>query len=113
MTMKLPLVPFDALVAPMIEFNKIALGYSEKLIELNLAAARKNADVALAGWRDALAIKDPEGAREYLFRQSEVARGLVQEYVAEAKSINDLTQETATGMRKVVESNVAKVTQRA
>ena len=112
MTPKLPPLSAEAFVAPMVEFNKLALAYTEKLVELNLAAARKQADVALASWRDALAVKDPEGIKAYLEHQGEVARELVKDYVAEAKMLSELNQETAADMRKLVETNVAKATQR-
>lgn len=104
---------FEAFVAPMIELNKIALGYTEKLTERNLASLRKQADVALTSWREALAVNDPEAAKTYLAHQGEVARDVVKEYVAEAKAITELNQAIAEDVRKVVEASLAKVTKRA
>ena len=49
MIAKLPVASFDEFVAPVIELNKIALGYTEKLVELNFTVLRKQADAALAG----------------------------------------------------------------
>ena len=45
-------------------------------------------------------------------RLAKVARELVKDYVAEAKMLSELNQETAADMRKLVETNVAKATQR-
>ena len=77
---KLTVASFEDVVAPVVEINKIALGYTEKLVELNLAVMRKQADVALAGWRAALSVKDAAGAKEYLTAQVEAARGMVEGY---------------------------------
>lgn len=103
----------EELVAPMIELNKIALGYTEKLVELNLALLRKQADVVLASWRDALAIKSVEQVQEYLTHQGQIARNVVEDYVAEAKAVTELNQTVANDMRKLVEENVAKTVKKA
>ncbi len=103
----------EELAAPMIELNKIALGYTEKLVELNLALLRKQTDVVLASWREALAIKNVEQVQDYLTHQSKVARDVVDEYVAEVKAVTELNQGVANDMRKVVEESVAKTVKKA
>ena len=95
-------------VAPVVEINKIALSYTEKLIELNLAVMRKQADVAMAGWRAALSVKDPAEAKDYLTAQGEAARTLVEDYVAEAKVVSEMNQEVAEDVRKVVTESIEK-----
>jgi len=104
---------YEEFAAPVIEFNKIALGYSEKLVALNLAILRKQADVTLAAWREALAVKDPEGAKAYLARQGEVARSVVREYVADARAVAELSKMVTEDMSKVVESSITKVMKKA
>lgn len=113
MLTKLPVASFDEFVAPVIELNKIVLGYTEKLVELNLTVLRKQADATLAGWREALAVKDVEEAKDYLTHQSEVARDVVEGYVDEAKTVTQLNQEAADEVRKVVEASIAKATKQA
>ena len=104
---------FEELVAPMIALNKIALGYTEKLVELNLTVLRTQADVTLAAWREALAVKDPEQVQEYLAHQGEVARKVVKGYVADAKAVAELNQEVANDVRKVVEGSITKAAKKA
>lgn len=104
---------FEELAAPAIALNSVALNYTEKLIELNLAVARKQADVVLAAWREALAVKDPEAAKAYLARQGEVARSVVEGYVADAKAVTALNQEVAADVRKVVEESLNKAVKKA
>ncbi len=104
---------FGQFVAPAIEINKIALGYTEKLVELNLTLLRKQADVALASWRGALSVKDPEQVKDYLFQQGEVARDMVNGYVADAKTVTEMNREVANDVRKVVVSTLAEAAEKA
>ena len=110
---KLTVASFEDVVAPVVELNKIALRYTEKLVELNLVALHQQADAALAGWRDALSLKDAAGAKEYLTAQSEAARGLVEGYVADAKAVSLMNQEVADDVRKVVTESIEKASQQA
>ena len=104
---------FEELVAPVVALNKIAVGYTEKLIELNLTLLRKQADVAMAGWRSALEVKDPAEVKDYLAQQSEAAREVVEGYVADAKVVTQLNQDVAEEVRKVVDESITKVAKQA
>ncbi len=110
---KLTVASFEDVVAPVVEINKIALSYTEKLVELNLAVLRQQADAALAGWRAALSVKDAAGAKDYLTVQSEAARGLVEGYVADAKAVSQMNQEVAEDVRKVVTESIEKASKPA
>ena len=104
---------FEEFVAPVVALNKIALSYTEKLVELNLTVLRKQADVAMAGWRGALEVKDVAEVKDYLTQQGEVARGVVEGYVADAKVVTQLNQEVAEEVRKVVDESITKATKQA
>lgn len=104
-----PVASLEEITAPVVELNKIAIGYTEKLVEMNLSMLRKQSDLLLGGWREVLAAKDPQHVQQYLARQGEAARDLVNEFIAEAKVITELNQEVANDMRKVVEANLAKL----
>ena len=104
---------YEDVVAPVVEINRIALSYTEKLVELNLAVLRKQTDIALAGWRAALSVKDPAEAKEYLTAQGEAARTLVEGYVADAKIVSEMNQEAAEDVRKVVTESIEKASKQA
>ena len=104
---------FEESAAPMIALNKIALSYTEKLIELNLSGLRKQADAAFAGWREALAVKDADAVKEYLARQGGAARDVIGGYVADAKAVAELNQEVANDVRKMVEESITKASKLA
>jgi phasin family protein len=104
---------FEEFVAPAVALNKIAIGYTEKLVDLNLTVLRKQADVAIAGWRGALEVKDVAEVKDYLTQQGEVAREVVEGYVADAKVVTQLNQEAAEEVRKVVDESITKVSKKA
>ncbi len=105
---KLNIASFEDAVTPIVEINKIALSHTEKLVELNLAVLRRQTDVALFGWRAALSVKDAVGTKDYLTAQGEAARGLVEGYVAEAKTVSQMNKEVADDVRKVVTESIEK-----
>ena len=110
---KLDFASLEETFAPAVEINKIALSYTEKLVEMNLAMMRKQADVAIATWRAALSVKDATEAENYLTAQGKVARELVEGYVADAKAVSAISQEAANDVRKVVTEGIEKVAKKA
>ena len=110
---KLDFASLEETFAPAVEINKIALSYTEKLVEMNLAMMRKQADVAIATWRAALSVKDATEAENYLTAQGQVARELVEGYVADAKAVSAISQEAANDVRKVVTEGIEKVAKKA
>jgi len=110
---KLDLASFEEIVAPAVEINEIALSYTQKLVELNLAVMRKQADVAIAGWRAALSVKDATAAKDYLASQGEAARELVEGYVADAEAVSQIGQEAAKDVQKVVTAGIEKAAKKA
>ncbi len=99
---------FEESTAPMVALNKIAFSYTEKLVEMNISILRKQADLAMAGWREALAVKDADTVKEYLTHQGEVARNVAEGYVTDAKAVAEMNQDAANDMRKVVEESISK-----
>ena len=110
---KLTVATFEDVVAPVVEINKIALSYTEKLVELNLVVLRQQADAALAGWRAALSVKDAAGAKDYLNAQGETVRSLMDGYVADAKAVSLMNQEMVDDVRKVVTEGIEKASKQA
>jgi len=92
--------------APVKELNDIALDYTTKVVDINLGAMRKHADAMLAGWRDALAIRDPEGLKSYISLQSEVAVKLVDELAADTKMVQEYGIQAAESARELVAKSI-------
>ena len=109
----LKLASVEELAAPVVALNQIAISYTEKLVEMNLAVMRKQAEAALEGWRSALDVKDATAAKDYMAAQSEVARELVEGYVEDAKAVSKLSQDAANDVRKVVTEGMEKAAEQA
>ncbi len=103
----------DKLLAPVVALNKIALAKTEKLVNLQIAAVEKYSGVALASWKQALAANDPAAFQKYVAKQSEVAKGLVEDMLADAKTVAELGQEAAKEVQKVLSENLTKATKKA
>ncbi len=108
-----PFAAYEKLFAPVKEMNEIALLYTTKLAELNMAAMRKQTEAVFAGWRDVLAVKDAEGLESFIKHQSEVARSLIEGYVADANTLAQLGKETSENIRKMMEENIAAALKKA
>ena len=110
---RLNFVAFEEFFAPTVRINEIALSYTEKLVEMNLAMMRKQADVAIATWRAALSVKDAAEVQNYLTAQGEVARELVEGYLADAKAVSAISQEAANDVRRIVTEGIENVARKA
>ncbi|MDH3637559.1 MAG: TIGR01841 family phasin [Gammaproteobacteria bacterium] len=103
----------EKMLAPVVALNKIALAKTEKLVDLQIAAVRKYAEVALASWKDALTAKDPAELQKYVVGQGEVAKDVVENILKDAKTVAELGQETAQEVQKLMSENLAKATKKA
>ena len=110
---KMNFASVEELAAPAVAINEIAIGYTEKLVAMNLAVMQKQAEVALNSWRSALSVKDAAEVKDYMTAQSEVARELVEGYVEDAKAVSKLSQEAANDVRKVVTEGMEKAAKQA
>jgi len=103
----------DKLLAPVVALNKIALANTEKLVNLQIAAVRKYSDIALASWKQALTAENPAAFQKYVAGQSEVAKGVVENILKDAKTVADLGQEAAQEVQKLMSENLTEATKKA
>ncbi len=99
--------------APVKALNELALANIEKLVELNLATMHRYSDVALDAWKAALEVKDADGMREYVARQGEVAKEVVEGMVADAKEVAKLSQDYASSAQKIVSDKTTEAVKKA
>ncbi len=70
--------------------GKLAVNNLEKLLELQMGAARVYADAILSNAREALEVKDADAARAYFEKQPEVVRTLVQRITKDSNEALEL-----------------------
>ena len=69
----------DKVFEPVRALNKLTLDNTAKLVELNLAVAKRFADATLANVREAVELKDPAAVQAYLAKQPEAMKALADE----------------------------------
>ena len=110
---KLDFATYEELAAPAVKINEIALSYTEKLLEMNLAVMPNQAAWRITTWPSPMATKPPTATQDYLSAQGEAARELVEGYVADAKAVSAISQEAANDVRKVVTEGLEKAAKQA
>jgi phasin family protein len=109
----LNLASFEETFAPIVDINKIAISYAEKLVEMNLAVLNKQAEVALASWKSLLSLKDPAEIQGYVAARSDAASELIEGYAADANTVTQLNKEVAEDVRRVLTEGIEKAAKKA
>ena len=101
------------LIAPMKEFNKLAVAKAEKLAHLQLASLQVYSDMSIAQLRAALAVTDADSLQDYVAKQSEFFKALSEKLAEDARSLADLSKEFGDEAQKLGKETVAEVTDQA
>ncbi len=81
------------LMAPMKEFNQLAVAKAEKLAHLQLASLQDYSDMSIAQLRAALEVSDTESLQAYVAKQSEFIKHLGEKLAADARAVAELSKE--------------------
>lgn len=92
----------EKLLAPVVELNQLALAKTEKLVDLQVAAVRKYAAMALGNWKQALQVKDLAGAQKYAAGQNDVVKQVMEDIAQDAKAMAELGKEYAAEVQKLI-----------
>ncbi len=107
--MKANPIQYDEAVAASNEVGKITLEYFEKMVNLQFNAARNYADVALTNTQAAMEVKDLDGAKAYLGKQAEVARGVFEHIAKDSKEAIIVGRSYAENLQSLVKKSVGEV----
>ena len=102
-------IQYDEAVATTKEISKITLDYFEKLVNLQFNAARNYADVAVTNTQAALEVKDLDGAKAYLKKQSEVASGVLEYIAKDSNEAITAGRGYAENLQSLVKKSVGEV----
>ena len=103
----------EEMMAPARQLNELALSNFEKLVDLQLENARKYASVALDSMKAAAAVKDAEGAKDYLTKQADAARKAAEDMVADSKMLVQMGQDYSAEVQKILQAGFEKATKKA
>jgi|TARA_B100002003_G_C13810023_1_gene399359 phasin family protein len=107
--MKATAIRFDEAVTAANEVGKITLDYFEKLANLQLNAARTYADLAFTNTTAALQVQDFDGAKNYLGKQAEVARGVLEHIAKDSNEVITVARGYAENVQSLVKKSVGEV----
>lgn len=97
----------DKLVEPARRYNALVVDNAEKLLSMQLDAARSYADLGIKQLRDVMEINDVKAFQDYLGNQSEVAKAVAERAQKDAKTLAEMGQSFATDVQSLVQENVA------
>ncbi len=105
-------VPVE-LLKPVAALSELALNTTERLVNLQVDAARKYSNVVLTSWKDALEIKDLPGVQKYLTEQGEVIKETSGDLLNDVKAVAEISQEGVREAQNLFADNLAKVNKKA
>jgi len=93
-------------MGPTRDYAKLAMDYSQKLLDAQMEAARTYGELGLQQARAALDIKDTGALQQYAENQQNVAKDLGERVKGDAEKVAAMNQDFVNETRKLVESSV-------
>lgn len=90
---------------PMRQANALFLKHAQELTDLQLAAAKDYAALAIEQMRAALSVTDVQALQTYLSQQAEVAGNVSKKIAADSEAVVKLNQQLATEVQKLVQES--------
>lgn len=95
---------YKKLVAPMQELNALAVKNIEELAALQLKTIQENATMGIETIKSAASVDDLEGLQSFMTEQAEVAKQIAEGILANARTVTELSQGSATEAQEIVET---------
>ncbi|KAF0286304.1 phasin family protein [Spiribacter sp. SSL99] len=100
-------------MGPTRSYAKLAMDYTQKVMDAQIEAARTYTDLGMQQARAALDIKDPSALQQYAEKQQEAAKNLGERVKADGEKVVALNQDFANEARKLVESSAQSASETA
>jgi phasin family protein len=97
----------DSVLEPARRYNALVVNNAEKLLSMQLDAARSYTDLGIKQVRDAMEITDVSTLQDYLGNQAEVAKTLAERAQKDVRSLTELGQSFANDLQGLMQENVA------
>lgn len=91
----------ENVLAPVKRVNEASIESVEKLLDTHVAVLRRNSEYALNAWRGALEVRDLDSARQYLESQTDVAKAMMTDAMADAKTVAGIGRDYVEAVRTV------------
>lgn len=95
--------------SPMRKINALLVENMEKMTDFQLEALKSYSNMGLTQMKQATAIKDADGVREYSTSQAELLGSLGKKILEDAKTMADMSMEFKTQVEKIMEETRSEV----
>lgn len=94
---------------PMRKINALLVENMEKMTDFQLEALKSYSNMGISQMKQATAIKDAEGMRDYSSSQAELLGSLGKKILEDAKTMADMSMEFKAQVEKIMEESRAEV----
>ena len=96
---------FEAVLAPVVEFNKMVVKNAEAVINLQLDSMRTYAELGIKNINAGLEVRNPDDLKAYAAAQKDVADEIAARATADVKAFGELGNKFINEARELAEQN--------
>ena len=101
------------MVEPARRYNALVMDHAEKLVSMQLDAARSYADLGIKQLRDIMEINDAKTLQDYLGNQAGVAKTVAERAQQDVRNLAEMGQSFASELQSLVQENASSVSARS
>jgi phasin family protein len=106
-------VPMQPLLDAARQLNQLAVANLERVVNLQLASLQAQTDLLFANFKAGLEVKDAEGLRAYVRRQSDMAKVISEKLVKDAHQLTEVGAQFTAEAVRVVQNGMDATTPKA
>lgn len=99
----------ERIMAPVRAMNEVAVEKTEKLVKLQATAFQTYAKLAIDHWRDALSVKDADGAKDFMSKHRAYVESVTEKASKDANAVMELSNDYVSEVQKIFKDSAAKV----
>jgi phasin family protein len=99
----------EAVIAPVVEFNKLVLSNAEAAFNLQMASIQAYTQMGLKNLSAGFEVKNPEDFKAYAENQKAVAQEVTAQVTADVKALGEMNAKFIESAKSLAEQNVNNV----
>jgi len=106
-------VQAEKLLAPVKEFNKLAVANVEKLAQLQVSSLQEYSALGIAQLKAFSEVNDPASLQDYVGKQSEFLKTVGEKLASDARAVAELSKEFNAGAQQLAKESVEALAAKA
>ena len=103
----------DRFLAPVREFNSLAVAQFEKLAALQIASLQEYTELGLAQMKSASAVQNVADVQDYLTRQNDYLKIVGEKFAADVRGMVELSKEFTEDAQQIARDGFSAATRKA